>query len=359
MATTTSSAEPGAPTGAGTGAQDPGSTPPSGGFERDAAGLGRRRAAAFVAPALVLIALFLVLPAVWTLYLGSTNYRLTGIPAIDPSFVGLDNITNALGDSGFLHSLLLTLLFVLGSAVIGQAGLGFSLAWWMRDRSGWLKGLLEALIMLSWILPSSVVAFLWIAFLDRDGGTLNTLLHTPGAAWLLDHPMLSIIVYNVWRGTAFSMMLYGAALGNVPRSHLETARLAGAGGWQQLRDVVFPCIRGHVLTNLLLISLWTFNDFTPFLITAGGPDGATETLPVFIYKTALGSGQLGYGAAISFLMLLINLIVAVVYLRLLGQKNKSRKTAKDTRSAGGPASTGSTANTTGAPGPDTEKEVAA
>ncbi|GAA2079890.1 sugar ABC transporter permease [Streptomyces albiaxialis] len=325
MAATTSSAEARTP---GEGQEEPEAAELPVAPERDAAGLGRRRAAGFVAPALILIALFLVLPAVWTLYLGATDYRLTGIPAIDPSFVGLDNVTKALGDSGFLDSLWLTLLFVLGSAVIGQAGLGFALAWWMRDRKGWVKGLLEALVMLSWILPSSVVAFLWIAFLDRDGGTLNELLRTPGTAWLLDHPMLSIIIYNVWRGSAFSMMLYAAALGNVPASHLETARLAGANGWQILRDVVFPRIRGHVLTNLLLISLWTFNDFTPFLITAGGPDGKTETLPVFIYKTALGSGQLGYGAAISFLMLLINLVVAVVYLRLLGQKKKSRKTAK-------------------------------
>nr|WP_274598888.1 sugar ABC transporter permease [Streptomyces albus] len=202
------------------------------------------------------------------------------------------------------------------------------MAWWMRERTGWLKATLEALVMLAWILPSSVVAFLWIAFLDRDGGTLNTLLHTPGAAWLLDHPMLSITVYNIWRGSAFSMMLYSAALGNVPASHLETARLAGASGPQLLRDVVFPRIRGHVLTNLLLISLWTFNDFTPFLITAGGPDGKSETLPVHIYKTALGGGELGYGAAVSFLMLLINLVVAVVYLRLLGQNNKTRGTGR-------------------------------
>ncbi|MFI5659947.1 carbohydrate ABC transporter permease [Streptomyces sp. NPDC051684] len=325
MAATTSPAEPGTsaePTRA------PAPAPAS-----DAVGLGRRRAAGFIAPALVLIALFLVAPALWTLYLGATDYRLTGLPAIDPSFVGLDNIKQALGDDGFLKSLWLTLLFVAGSAVIGQAVLGFVLAWWMRERAGWLKGLFEALVMLSWILPSSVVAFLWIAFLDRDGGTLNALLHTPGAAWLLDHPMLSIIVYNIWRGTAFSMMLYSAALGNVPASHLETARLVGASRWEQLRDVVFPCVRGHVLTNLLLISLWTFNDFSPYLITAGGPDGKTETLPVFIYQTALGSGQLGYGAAISLLMLLVNLVVAFVYLRLLGRKKKERATAKEAEAA--------------------------
>ncbi|MGP3974533.1 carbohydrate ABC transporter permease [Streptomyces sp. 8N114] len=334
MAATTSSAETGSPAEPrgrdGDQRQDGAAAGRELGHD-DAAGLGRRRAAGFVAPALVLIALFLVLPAVWTLYLGATDYRLTGIPAIDPSFVGFDNITKALGDDGFLRSLRLTLVFVLGSAVIGQAGLGFALAWWMRERAGWLKTTLEALVMLAWILPSSVVAFLWIAFLDRDGGTLNELLRTPGAAWLLDHPMLSIVVYNIWRGSAFSMMLYSAALGNVPASHLETARLAGANGWQQLRDVVFPRIRGHILTNLLLISLWTFNDFTPFLITAGGPNGQTETLPVHIYKTALGSGELGYGAAISFLMLLINLVVAVIYLRLLGQKKTSRSARKRAR----------------------------
>ena len=123
-------------------------------------------------------------------------------------------------------------------------------------------------------------------------------------------------------GTAFSMMLYAAALENVPRSHLETARLAGASTWQQLRDVVFPRIRGHVLTNLLLISLWTFNDFSPFLITAGGPEQRSEILAVYVYKVALSGGELGIGAAISFIMLLINLVIALIYLRMLGRRKE-------------------------------------
>ena len=95
------------------------------------------------------------------------------------------------------------------------------------------------------------------------------------------------------------MLLFSAALGAVPPSQLETARLAGASTLQQFRDVVFPHIRGHILTNTLLISLWTFNDFGPYLLTAGGPDHATETLPVFIYLRALYGGELGYGSAIS------------------------------------------------------------
>src|SRR5690606_29951252 len=98
-------------------------------------------------------------------------------------------------------------------------------AWLLRERRGLLRRLVEALVLLAWVLPSSVVAFLWLALLDRDDGTLNALLGTPGTAWLLEYPMASLIVFNIWRGTAFSMMLYAAALGNVPPSQLETARL--------------------------------------------------------------------------------------------------------------------------------------
>lgn len=288
----------------------------------DAAGLGARRAAAFIAPAMVLVAVFLVFPAIWTLYLGVTDYRLTGIAATEPRFVGAGNYTDALGDKEFHRSLWLTLQYVAGSAIIGQSLLGFAVAWVLRDRTGPVRRLVEAMILLAWILPGSVIAFLWIALLDRDSGTLNTLLGTPGTAWLLDHPMLCVIVFNIWRGTAFSMMLYSAALGNVPPSHLETARLAGASTLQTLRDVVFPRIRGHLLTSLLLISLWTFNDFTPFLITAGGPEGRSEIMSVYIYRTALGDGRLGFGAAISLIMLLINLGVALVYARTLRERRK-------------------------------------
>ncbi|MGH2604596.1 MAG: carbohydrate ABC transporter permease, partial [Dehalococcoidia bacterium] len=289
----------------------------------DAAGLGRSRAATFVAPAMALIAVFLVFPALWTLYLGITNYRLTGFAAAEPQIVGLENYTDALGDPRFAHSLSLTLLFVLGSALIGQSVLGFVLAWWLRRARPWVRRTVEALVLLAWILPSSIVAFLWIALLDRGGGTLNALLGTEGFGWLLAYPMLSIIVFNTWRGTAFSMLLYSAALGAVPPSQLETARIAGASGRQQLRDVVFPHIRGHVLTNTLLISLWTFNDFTPFLITAGGPEGRSEILPVYVYKVAISGGQLGFGAAISLIMLLINLVIALFYLRLLRERTET------------------------------------
>lgn len=286
----------------------------------DAAGLGRRRAMVLVTPALILITAFLVVPALWTVYLGVTDYRLTGIQAANPQFVGLDNYRAALVDPAFRNALWLTLVFVFGSAIVGQTCAGFALAWTLRSVPKIVRTLVQTLVLLAWILPSSIVAFLWVAYLSRDGGTLNAILHTGGTDWLLAHPMLSIIVFNTWRGTAFSMLLFSAALGAVPPSQLEAARLSGAGTFAQLRDVVVPHIRGHVLTNTLLISLWTFNDFSPYLLTAGGPNHASEVLPVFIYNEALYGGQLGYGSAISFIMLFINLVIALFYVRLLRER---------------------------------------
>ncbi|HET8642020.1 MAG TPA: sugar ABC transporter permease [Pseudonocardiaceae bacterium] len=284
----------------------------------DVAGLGAVRGGLFVLPSLAIIGVFLLFPALWTIYIGITDYRLTGEQARNPQVVGLENYQRAFDDPLFGNSLWLTLLFVLGSAVIGQNVLGFGLAWMLRNTTPFIRRTVEAMVLLAWILPSTVVAYLWITVLDRDAGTLNALLGTPGTAWLLQYPMASLIVFNTWRGTAFSMLLYSSALAAVPPSQLETARMVGASGWQTVRDVVLPHIRGHILTNTLLISLWTANDFTPFLLTAGGPDHQSEIIAVFIYRTALeGASDLGYASAISLLVLLANLVIALFYMRML------------------------------------------
>ena len=269
-----------------------------------------------MAPALIVIALFLLFPAVWTIYLGLTSYRLTGLAASSTDFVGVDNYLATLRDPAFWSSLRLTVLFVALSGVVGQSVMGFALAWSTRRITGWARTLLESVVLSAWVIPGSVVSFLWIALLDRRGGTLNALAHTPGRAWLIEHPLAVIVIFNIWCGTAFSMQLFSSALSAVPPSQLESARMAGASGWQQLRDVVLPTIRGHILTNTLMITLWTFNTFTPYLLTAGGPGRRTEIMSVYIYKTAIPGGQLGRGAALSVLMLVINLVIALAYMRV-------------------------------------------
>ncbi|MGH9246009.1 MAG: carbohydrate ABC transporter permease [Acidimicrobiales bacterium] len=284
--------------------------------------IGRGTATTFVAPALGLIGVFLIVPALWTLYLSLTNLTLTGSNSLNPDVVGLENFRKTVSDAAFWNSVRISVLFV-GGSLIGQVAIGFGLAWIFRGWKGVGRRVLEVLAVVAWIIPGSVVAFLWIAFLDGSTGTLNWLL--PGALgndveWLLDYPVLSIIVFNTWRGAAFSMLLFGAALSAVPPSHLENARVFGASTWQQLRDIVLPAIRGHILTAVLLITLWTFNLFTPYLLTRGGPGSKTEIIPIFIYREALRAGQLGFGAAISAVMLTINLVIALAYLRVIRER---------------------------------------
>jgi multiple sugar transport system permease protein len=281
-------------------------------------GLSRLAAVGFLTPSAILIGIFLAFPAIWTLYLGLTNYTLFGFTAAHPHVVGIKNYSDAVSNPQFLNSLRVTLVYVLGSAVIGQCILGFALAWKFRDWHSWVRRALEGLVILAWIVPSVVVAFLWIAYLYPTG-TLDS-LGGIGTNWLLKYPLQSLIVFNVWRGTAFSMMLFAAAIQTVTPSHLETARLSGAGGWGQLRDIVLPSTKGHILTDLLLITLWTFNDFTPYLLTQGGPIHQTDVLGVYVYQQAFNVGLMGYGAAISTIILAINLVIAVAYLRLLRRR---------------------------------------
>lgn len=268
-------------------------------------------ASIFLSPATIIIIIFLVIPAFWTIYLGVTNYSLTGIAAVNQEIVGLDNFKRALNDPAFFNSLKVTFIFTLGSAIFGQAVLGFFLAWILFGLSKRVRSTVEIIVIAAWMVPSSVVSFLWIAFLNGDTGTLNAILGSQ-TRWLIDYPLESIIVFNIWRGTAFSMLLFAAAVASIPKSHLEVARVAGATRGQQLRTIVLPAIRPYILTDILLITLWTFNDFGPYLLTAGGPGQQTELLAVFIYNNALRFLDFGYASSIAAIMLLINLILSLI-----------------------------------------------
>jgi multiple sugar transport system permease protein len=284
--------------------------------------MGRKVIVFFLIPALSLIFVFLILPGVWVLKIGMTNETLTGAKARNPDFVGFENYAKVLSDRFFYNALRITLLFVLGSAIIGQAGLGLSLAL-LTYRRRRLKSFIQSVVILAWIIPEVVVAYLWIAFLDKDYGTLNMLLSAIGLRkinWFYEHPLLTIIVFNVWRGTAYSMLLFSAALETIPPSYLETAEVIGASSWRKFKDVILPNIRSYILTDLILITLWTFNVFTPYLLTGGGPSFRTELLSIYIYRTAFRYFKLGYGASIATIALLINFALAMFYLSLSRRK---------------------------------------
>ena len=285
--------------------------------------LSRKAVFAFLAPALLLIAVFLVFPAFWVLYLGLTDQALTGVKAVMLSFVGLGNFSRAFSDRFFYNALELSFLFVLGSAWLGQALLGLVLAVLLYELKSKWKAMVSGAAVLAWIIPEVVVAYLWIAFLDRDFGLLNQMLGAAGVKkinWLYHHPLLAIIVFNTWRGTAFSLLLFQSALETIPPSFIESARVMAAGMARRFFQIILPQIRAILLTDLILITLWTFNVFTPFLLTSGGPSFRSEILPIYIWRTSFKYFKLGYGSSVSTILLLVNFLFALLY--LLAQRRK-------------------------------------
>src|SRR3954452_19805458 len=202
------------------------------------------RIGAFV-PALLLLGVFFAGPLLWAVYSAFTDVALTGSASVN--FIGLDNFTTMWKDSQFWNSLLLTLIFVVGSAVIGQNTLGLLIALLLRGRGRIASGVVSGLVIAAWTVPETVAAFCWYSYLHRDG-TLNGILGWFGVSqhWLYTTPMLAVILANVWRGTAFSMLVSQAALNDVPPELLEAAAVDGASAWQRLRGVTLPLIRRSI-----------------------------------------------------------------------------------------------------------------
>tara|TARA_R110000868_G_scaffold280573_1_gene540778 strand:- start:4091 stop:4924 length:834 start_codon:yes stop_codon:yes gene_type:complete len=268
----------------------------------------------------ILMGIFLLGPIVWSLYGSLTDAALTGRAAADPQWVGLENYARLLSDPVFPQSVGLTVLFTLVSAVLAQTILGLGVAVIMTRASARLGAVVATVIVAAWILPELVAAFVAYAFFSQDG-TLNqllALLGLEGPNWLFGFPMIAVIIANIWRGTAFSMMIYQAALDDVPRDIIEAAMLDGANGAKRLLHVTLPMIRQTITTTLMLITLQTLSVFTLiWVMTAGGPGNASTTLPLYAFKEAFRFGNIGYGTAIATVMLVVGAIFAVVYIRAL------------------------------------------
>ncbi|MFJ6078369.1 carbohydrate ABC transporter permease [Pseudarthrobacter sp. NPDC092419] len=273
-----------------------------------------------VLPAVLLLLVFLAGPVAWAFHASLTNAGLTGRTARNPQWIGLENYARLLGDDAFPLSLLVTLVFVVGSAVLGQNLLGLALAVLMRRARPAISAAVGTAVVAAWVLPEIVAAFAAYAYFSRDG-TLNQLLGglgLQGADWLYSFPLAAVMLANVWRGTAFSMLVYRAALNDVPVEVVEAAQVDGATGWQRLAFITLPIIRGSIATNLMLVTLQTLAVFTLiWVMTAGGPANASATLPLLAYVEAFRFGDIGYGTAVAVVLLLIGAGFGAVYIRLL------------------------------------------
>lgn len=277
--------------------------------------------ALLLAPSAILILVFIVAPAVYGIYLSFTNTQLTGFAARDPQFVGVDNYVYLLTNEDFLGSLGRTGQFVLYSAIIGQTVLGMIAAIllsrpWLRG-----KGVFGAAVLMPMVVPEVVASLTWASVLSSNTqGTLNQLTSVFGMEptdWLQVVPLTSIIIVNIWRGVAFAMIMFQAALEDVPVELIEAARIDGARAIQIFRHVTLPLIRGPVFLYLLLTTISTVGVFgLVYFLTQGGPGGQTQLAAIYIYERALQFSQVGIGSAASMILLVIVLVLGLVYVRL-------------------------------------------
>ncbi|HVL53362.1 MAG TPA: sugar ABC transporter permease [Vitreimonas sp.] len=278
--------------------------------------------AGLLAPALLLLFVFVLLPALWAVAISLTNQALTGVDARSPRFIGLDNYERLLADRTFFASLARSGTFVFASAIVGQSLLGFVAAFLLAGKHIRGRGVFSAAILLPLVVPETVAALAWASMTaPSELGTLNRIVGVAGVGpvrWLQEYPMASIIVINTWRGIAFAMVLFAAALESVPRELLEAAEVDGASGRQQLRYVTLPLIKYAVLLFLLLTTITTFGVFgLVYFLTRGGPGGETTLLTVYIYEHSFRFFELGFGSAAAVVMLAIVLALGLFYVRLL------------------------------------------
>jgi ABC-type sugar transport system permease subunit len=236
-------------------------------------------------------------------------------------YVGVGNFVRLLHDSTFLEGIYKSCVFVFISVALSMA-LGYGMAL-LLNRDLPCKGLIRAIVVAPWVIAEVSAAIAWRWLLDPGLSPLMVGLRSLGMPDLdfLSHPigaMAAIIVVSVWRFYPFPMILLLAALQAIPKEVEEAAEVDGASYWRRLVSVTTPLVWGPMLVSAILSTLFYFNKIVvPLVLTGGGPGNATELMTIRLYREAFYNGNLGYAAAMSCLIFLVNLVVSLLYFRVL------------------------------------------
>lgn len=272
-----------------------------------------------ILPSMVIITLLTLVPLLDGLIVSIQSQDLA---RPNPTrFVGLAHYSRALiEDEDFWSSLGRTLIWTVGS-VVGAYCLALSLALLVNiDIQG--RKFFRALFLLPWVVPEVSTALLWKWLYGDEFGILNFILKSLGminspVLWLADPAlaMPSVIAVQIWKLYPVMFIVLLAALQNAPKELHEAATIDGANSRQRFWYITLPFIRGTSVIITLLASIWSFQNFDIiYLLTGGGPAGATKVLATLMYQKAFWGSEMGYAAAIGVLMLVVLLLISIVYL---------------------------------------------
>jgi multiple sugar transport system permease protein len=271
----------------------------------------------FVIPSLVVLTLVTVYPLIYVFWL-SLNKRFL---IFDTSvFVGLDNYVFLLKDERFVTSFKNTVYFTVTSVSLELAlGMGVAL---LLNRAIKGRGMLRAVVLVPWAIPTVVTAKMWEWLYNADFGLLNYLLGVK-INWL-GSPMWAMnaaVFMDVWKTTPFVALLLTAGLQVIPRELYHAARVDGAGPWYIFKNITLPLLMPIIIVVLLFRTIDAFRVFDAiYVLTGGGPANSTETLSIYAYKVLFQTLQFGYGSALSMIVFLCVGGISIFYVRLLWRR---------------------------------------
>ena len=285
-----------------------------------------RGATPWLLPIVLVLGLFYLYPMLDVFRLAFTDQKLTDAD----SHYTLETIANTLSNPALLGVLWTTIVFT-GGSVVGQQVLGLAIAQVViRGERRKLFGatILRTTALVAWVVPGIAGGIVWqMLFSEAPYGAINgllRLLHIAPVSWLSDPNIAiwSVVVSNIWRGTAFSMVVMYAALKAIDPVLYEAASVDGATAPQQFGYITLPQLRPAILVNLIIITIATLNTFDAIIaLTGGGPGRATEVLSLFTFSVVFRNFDLAGGSVLSVVMVGISLVLAAIYARFIPRES--------------------------------------
>lgn len=272
-----------------------------------------------IAPAVLLVLVFVVAPLVFAVVISVTNWPLVG----SVEFVGLSNYTTAFTDTVFWGSVLYTLFFAVVSTALGIV-VGYALAVLVRsNRRG--SGLIRTAVFVPYVIGITSLSFVAILEFRPDSGALDLLAMRLGlteepTAWLLDGAVATtlIVLLGAYVGSGFSMIILMSGMQGIPDELYESAEIDGAGRWRQEFSVTVPLVKRYLGLLTVMGFIGAILAFTQFyILTGGGPGTDTLTVMLYVYNKAFNDLQVGYATALSFVVVVIAAALTLIQFRVM------------------------------------------
>jgi ABC-type sugar transport system permease subunit len=282
----------------------------------------RRVGLLLVAPALVALLAVTAFPLVYNLWNSVHTDQLTN-PAAGHGFSGVHNYAELFNEPGFTSDFVHTIFFTAVSVGIEMAvGLAIAIVISRPFRG---RGLVRAAILVPWAVPTVVSAMLWKTMVDPQSGFVNYILrifHLPGSGitWSAQTwtSWAVVIVSDAWKTTPLVAIILLAGLQAIPSDVYEAAQVDGASSWRRFRSITFPLLKPALMVALIFRTLGAFLVFDViYILTGGGPGSSTETLGYLDWKALFVQSDFGYGGAVSITLVVLSLLIAFGYTRLL------------------------------------------